>query len=678
MCYEGPTFLPVYQVTQSGATLPQALSLANLLHVPTNSLVVTNGLVSYIDPSNWMAVPYITVTASNNPAISNLIAETINPIPTNPITIRAFDFATISNLSVFDTNVALNSFSNALAASGLAPQLGTLASGHDYFYAFATNEDQSVTTVFKPLDTLVACGFQLPGASNSYPLIGAGAQAQVDYGPTGNVTRLLYAARQLSAGPSVQIISPMDASNRVAGFFPSNTPINLQLVYLAPSLLPPTPLCPTCSPPTWSPSNIIPYYAFSGTIASNAPNGPTTTIYSRPRLIPATDDTNYVPSFSLSVTQAGSNILANVSVSGGSPPYVYHWQGSATTVATNSSASISYTPITRIQPPPLSIAPYAPDPGPGPTDCLQYVSWPYPSTGFILESSPSITSPNWTQVSVPVMTNAYSSGFNLVTIEGCTNAGTFLRLRLASQTVPATESLSVMVTDANGVSIYSNRTFTVQAVPISVLASVPDPSYGIEDPYNLEPTFGFASEMHFVGGGSPVYTHSFLNAQPGDWISQSAPAMANPPLPPGITPVPLNAAINSSGVNIVNFLYYESYQSTPTSISFQWPGIIGLASTWNELSIKSESPYSGDFNYWVNLLGQGSFNVDYHPLGLADSWGGGTLKCIVFDSPNVLQWDPTQPASFPPAPANNPIMRACLKNHAHRFKPIYGASGRSC
>src|ERR1019366_8492787 len=205
------------------------------------------------------------------------------------------------------------------------------------FTVFYTNDSNIVISNSRPLDTAVNYQFFEP---NGYPLVGPGAQVQVSYGATGNVTRLLYAARQLTPGPaSVQLMSASQASNRVASLFPPNAHINLQVVYFCPPFLP-VPVCPACPPPPWNPTNIIPWYSCTGTIDETNPvSGTVSPLTLMTQLIPATDDPNFVP-----------------------------------------SANLSASAVT--------------------------VSWPYPSTGFILESTTNLVPSAWSQVTGPVQTNS--------------------------------------------------------------------------------------------------------------------------------------------------------------------------------------------------------------------------------------------------------------------------------
>jgi uncharacterized repeat protein (TIGR03803 family) len=648
-------YLPVYQVTQAGATLAQASNLAVVLNLPLARVGWSNGQVSFIDPTNFMAIPTISVTDTNSPVISSLIAGTKNPYPSNPISVQALDIAALTNMPVFDTNDALIAASNAFAAAGLLPQYGTPVPGHHVFSIFTTNTDNGVTSACQYLDTLVNYNFWIPGESNSYPLIGAGAKAQVAYGGHSNVTRLLYTAPTLAAGPSVQIITPTVASNRAASILPSNAIISLQLVYMAPPLIPqPTPPCYECPPTPWNPTNLLPYYAFSGTIPSNSVTGPLNTISTSIAFIPATDDTNYVPSISVSASQVGTQVTASVIPTGGLPPYTYVWSASGSTIATNNVPSISYTPVSRILPPSLAIVA---DPA---SDSIT-VSWPYRSTGYILESTSNLASRAWMPVTNLVQTNAGSNGFNLVTMAN--RGDLFLRLGLVSNTVPASESLSVTVIDANGVSVRSNLVLNVQAVPIS-LASPSDPDYAIEDPYNSFDAGIFNVVMTGSSGrGSTSFFRSGANSLPGDFIEPNTPGSiqeitprSTAPSSFGLTPMAASADVN--GVDTANFLLYESTFGTPTSISFSWPGPFDpegyIASTWNELSVPSTplqpgSPYQADFNFWVDpFFGFSLGNEDYSKLNL--SWGPegkGILDWLVLDAPYVLQFDAGDFLNFP-------------------------------
>jgi len=676
-------FLPVYQVTQAGATFAQAMSLANLLNIPTNSLVWSNGQVSFIDPSNFMAVPYILMTNTSDPVISNLIAGTQNPYPGIPITVKAIDFATLTNLPVFSTNAALNSISNALASVGLTPQFATPLFGHGVLFAFMTNSDGTVTSASQDLDTMVNYQFSILNGANSYHLIGAGAHVQANYGPTGNLTRLLYAAPRLTPGSSVQIISPTEASNRVASLLPTNAQISLQLIYQAPSFFPRPfwPPCSNCPPATWNPSNLIPYYAYSGILnMTNLAIGSNNQLITETHMIPATDDTNYVPSISLSASQVGTQIVASVSASGGAAPYICQWSGSATGISSNNGASLTYTPITRVGLPPLAIAFIT-------SNASVNVLWPYPSTGFVLESTTNLAPAVWSQVS-NVQTNAGTNGFNLATIQA-TGKSLFLRLRLVSQTLPATETVGVTVTDANGVSVHANETLAVQAQPNPISPSAPGdpPSFATESPFLGTPwddagfsgeTSGWLATMN--GFAAETFCHVSVNAQPGDFIEPPISGVVFPlypakPWPPEY-PADYGSAgsiiccadVLNQGVNSANLVFYTGHGNIGL-ISFTWPGgdFPTSVDDFNGFILGGPSEVGFPFNdtgeiqikYFFDLP-----NLQFYP-NMQNSWGNfpapwqlgqlgaHNLDWMVFEACDTLCYNKNSINGFP-TPDTNP------------------------
>jgi hypothetical protein len=678
MCNEAATFLPVYQVAQAGATLSQSLNLANQLNIPTNQLAWANGVISYIDPATFAAIPTIALTNTSEPAISNLIAGTKNPNPAVPISVQAIDFATLTNLSVLENNSALGLTSNALAEVGLTPQFGTPGIGHTVFIAFVTNADKSVTSAKQYLDTTVNYTFSIPYGTNYVPMLGTGAKAQVVYGGAGNVTRLFYTAPQLAAGPSVQIISPTEASNRIATLLPPNAQFSAQLVYLAPSLWPNQPACSNCPSTTWHPTNIIPWIAFTGTFTRTNPlTGTNMTISTKRQYIPATDDTNYVPSINLLVSQVGTQIVASVSASGGSPPYTYMWSGSDPSVSSDTGPSITYKPVSRVVPPPLSIALDS-------SSSMVNVSWPYPSDGFNLEYTTNLTTTRWFPVN-NTLTNASYNGFNVATISATAD----LFLRLACETVPATETLSVIVTDANGVCINTNHTLEVQAQPLSIATPTIDPPTpcGIENPHNTGNDAIDATAFYWAisavnnntfntANSQIVFNNLELNSSPGDFLEnpvmplQTITVDESPPVMtyngPMVT-LSLTEDAGVSGVNTAMLVLYESdaagwgglgftYNGIPNSLMFSlFNNVDGLIANNNApmLTLQLDPTYEGVFSYDVSCLLCGDTWTETSTLNTL-SWGNSPgsgfntqiLNWMLFDAPNVLQYNANNPGDL--------------------------------
>jgi Subtilase family/Family of unknown function (DUF6345) len=512
------TFLPSYRVIQYGAAPAQAQALANYLNINNTNLFATNGEVAYIDGANWLAVPTTPVT--NSTVISNLLATTANPFPDIPIRFEQLDFNALSNLTLFSSNAALASAASAFAYANLTPQLGTPVIGHTTLSAFWTNESNVVATNNTYLDTQVNYQFA-DGAG--YPIVGPGAQVQVTYGPTGQVTRLHYSAPQLAAAAQVQIIPPTVASNRARVILdpggtlrPSLVP---KLVYYVPHW-PWTNPCLTCPPPNLT-NTVLPWYKVGGTAnVTNPVTGQPSVVDLMPVLIPATDNTNFVPTINLTASSLGvTQVVAGVTVSGGMPPYTYQWAGSSTALSDSTSSSVSYTPTFRAVPPPLNIVP---------SNDVAIVSWADPAGAFVLQSSPDLQQGIWTPVTGVVDA---PNGIRRRTVSLLTPGASFFRLFLsATQTVSQFETITVTVTDANGVYVQASQTINVQATPRPAVALGPERKvvglidWATESPY--DPGLGtqdrndWRSGMRQPGGGIERFTCTGVGSWKMDFVEE--------------------------------------------------------------------------------------------------------------------------------------------------------------
>jgi len=596
--------LPVYEVTQTGVTDAQGAALADYLGLPPNLVERTNGLVTFVDPTNHLAVPSVPVT---DPAIvSELLDSTRNLYPDIPIRFQGIDFDALANLQVMDTNAALSVFANGLAAAGLVPEFGTPVLGHTRFMAYYTNSSGTVVSNNQFLDTIVDYQFVLPGG---YPLIGPGAKVQAAFGTGGRVTRLLYSFRQLVPGIQVPLIPAADASARAAALFPPGAEVSLRLVYWAP------PLFSWRNPGSASTvRTILPYYSCSGSMTlTNPETGQTTPVTLKTRLMPATDIIDFVPTVHLSA-QGTTQVVASVSVVGGSGPYEFLWTGSDPTVSENTGASVSYNPARRIAPPVLSLNPVV---GGG-----FQLSWPYPSPWFNLEACSDLASPNWAPFDGQVVTD---NAVNTVAIDRQAGSA-FYRLRLNPQNVSASDTIGVTVVDRNGVSASDSTTVPVQIIhdrpPYS---GPPKVCYGTESPN--EPSFGvdrigWQKGMHLPGGGFESFCWNGDAAWPGDFIE---------PTPPGVyvsTPW-VHGDADYSGVNTASIVLNNTdgapdyfCSSVPGATSDQYntaglarPGngwtvqvnVINNTNTSNSKYLKIDYRYSwgplgpNDFLYWMAM-----------------------------------------------------------------------------
>jgi hypothetical protein len=260
------------------------------LNIPSTEIVLSNGLVSYLNPGGFMTFP--TNSAGNPPFPTNLINQTSNQFPQIPIRAEGIDFTALSNLTVVSDEAALNSSGGALNASGLTPQFGTPFVDHAMFTVLYCNSLPSGVTLISntlPIDTAVEYQFADP---NGYPIAGPGSQIQFSFGSNGAVTRLHYSASQMEPGPTVQLMSGSQASNLIGNLFPANAVINFQAIYWCPAFSP-VAHCANCPPPTWHPTNIIPWYYCTATLNSGVVGAAAQSVALMPQLIPATFDTNY-------------------------------------------------------------------------------------------------------------------------------------------------------------------------------------------------------------------------------------------------------------------------------------------------------------------------------------------------------------------------------------------------
>ena len=204
--------------------------------------------------------------------------------------------------------------------------------------------------------------------------------------------------------------------------------------------------CTICPPPCVAgPIFVLPYVKVIATVLeTNQLTGEVSPLNLMPQYILATDDPAFAPQATLSAsTVSNTQVAANVTVTGGMPPYTYAWGGSSPDVISNTGPGVGYGPIVRVTPPPL-LTRYV--------QALHQVliHWwttaePVPQP-WILEATRdlSLRPSGWAAITNEVQT---SNGVSTVTLDASAPVQ-FFRLRLATQTLPATETLSVQVTDA--------------------------------------------------------------------------------------------------------------------------------------------------------------------------------------------------------------------------------------
>lgn len=594
--------LPVYQVVQSGATAPQAANLAAALNISPGLVPQVNGLLSFVDTNRYLRVPSTLVT--NATVINELLAVSKNPVPSIPLVFNAFDFAALSNLRVLGSNVTISIASNALAGAGLYPANAAPITGNDWLTAFYTNDLGQVISNSASLDTRVVLRLSTP---NGYPLIGPGAHVQVTFDPAGNVSRLIYAARQLQPGPMVQIISSDEASNRLARMFPPNAQLTPpQLVYRSPAFTPPPSPCSQCPPIPWNPTNILPWYVATGSLTWIDPaTGAEDTMHLRSQAVLATDDPRFAPTVSISLnTGPPTQVSAIASASGGQPPYTYLWAGSEPSASTNVGPSLTYTPRVRVAFPTLATTF-------NPSNSTIAVAWPVPSTGFVLQSALDLQSGDWSPV-----TNSVTSadGFYNVVVPALSSR--FFRLILPNA-LPHIESCSVTVMDANGTSSTVILDVPVLSQPIPAKLTGPL-TYGCESPYIYPQGYVYWDTiMANSGGGVEGFTWANSDSWPGDFIVPSPPGSL--PAKPWIYG---DADYANWGVDTANIVLYNGdgnytgfAEMHPDDAANDYPGsqlfsLAGISSHKIDFYHHDIGTYHVDYSGHWRSFGK-SYNLDW-------------------------------------------------------------------
>lgn len=333
------TRLPVYRVATTGIRESEAQQLAEALRIPAQGLRWLDGEALFVDRDKYLAVPSVRI--EDPEIVARFTERTTNRHPEIPIAVTGIDYAVLDRHVPFADDLALRSAAAALESAGLTPASARPMVGHSVFTTVAIGADGSEQEQRRTLlDTHVSYRFTVDG----YPLVGPGAQIQISFSADGEVTRLIHATRVLEPGPLVAIIDADTIRRRISCSLTDDAVVNVRLVYLAPGLH-----NALNGAPYWRPSEIIPWYAVTVTRTVTHPDrGTEHPLTSRVRLIPATDDTRYVPSVTVAASAIdGSRVEARATVSGGTAPYSFLWGGSNPDTYTERGAAVSYEPLTR-------------------------------------------------------------------------------------------------------------------------------------------------------------------------------------------------------------------------------------------------------------------------------------------------------------------------------------------
>ncbi len=287
-----PNKLPIYNVAPGGLPDATATAIATTLGIPGNPKG-TDGALRFTDIS-YLKVPTVPATGG--------VADD------GSATGEAIDFAALKNLKVFGDADAMGKAKAAFDAVGNSFLAGALPAVQNSSFEALDKAGASVANV--KLDTRVAYDFKLEGL----PLIGPGAKANVSFDAAGKATSLLFAARNLSKGPSVTLISRAEAQAQAAAAYLAGTPglrsLKLEsqgLVYYAPPL-------------SQNVQKLFPHYVFGGTAELGGQ-----TINLLQTLVPAIST---APKVTLSANADGASVSGKAEVSGGTAPYTFEWVSS--------------------------------------------------------------------------------------------------------------------------------------------------------------------------------------------------------------------------------------------------------------------------------------------------------------------------------------------------------------
>jgi hypothetical protein len=309
-----PRRLPVYDVTGTGFSAPQADALARALGIPARGLRLADRSLRFLDDQRFERLPSIVVDpqAPSDEDGGRTVVE------------RA-DFAAIKRLKPLAGTVLRPRVVGALRRVGLPVPALPPQVENSSFVARALDGTRLASS---KVDTSLDFPFRLSG----FPLDGPGAQEELTFDPAGKLTRLDLAGRTLARGATFALIPPRVAARRIESRLEGGCDgsvsvqrLSRRVTYFAPPL-------------ALRAKRIVPYYEFSGTALVNG-----VPVVLKRMLLPAVDALR--PRVSISARDTGGRVSATAQVRGGTPPYTYRWSSCATPLTqaqASSGRSTSY------------------------------------------------------------------------------------------------------------------------------------------------------------------------------------------------------------------------------------------------------------------------------------------------------------------------------------------------
>jgi hypothetical protein len=310
----GPT-LPVFTVNGAGISAAQASSIATSLLGPAASEAkFQDGVLSFIDPVKFQAVPMTLLDSQP----TNWEEEE----PLSEPAFEAFNLELIKSMQPFSGEGAMGKVREALTKAQADPLGGLPTVQNTMFEAVEKSRAGGLLPVASALiDTHVHYNFQLAGL----PYVGPGAQVNVAFDTAGMPTQLYYSAHSLQQGSSMPVLPTSMAMEACMKLYPGQEPqLSPTLAYYAPPLV-------------LGANMVLPHYDCQGTSALG--DGETNLLQN---LVPAVDDPKFVPVVNLSASFNGDTVNASAAVTGGRPPYTFHWTSLNADLSGETGATVEY------------------------------------------------------------------------------------------------------------------------------------------------------------------------------------------------------------------------------------------------------------------------------------------------------------------------------------------------
>ena len=322
-----PQELQVLTISEVGISESQADALGRAFGV--NLMYVNKNFPQlYLNKESFQQVP---TNPLDNPELIAALRKASEVDGESELVFPTLDTQALTKIKPMPDASALRQVEGVLNDLSLWPSQASPEIDHSTFEAFDLEGLPLFETVM--LDTRV----NLQTFVNDIPVLGPGQQHSFSFNGDGSLTQLVIARRGLEAGDTI----PVKTASKAAAdlFLKSNGTFipdsDIKLCYYAPPL---------------SHDNakiLVPHYDIGGTLYGEEGQQAA----KLRKLVPATDDPEYVPSVQLSVTVRGNLVTASTERGGGTEPYSFQWFSSSVDLSDipDDQAAIQYTALPRSQ-----------------------------------------------------------------------------------------------------------------------------------------------------------------------------------------------------------------------------------------------------------------------------------------------------------------------------------------